>query len=144
MSLFSIVKCPPSTANPLRSKPYGRVVDVSPRLAAWSDLTKHTIMKRNKSLIEGIEFDLVYFHRQRIARRSGFQMQMLRDARDAPLVNGSRVDMLRSALVETKRNEFNTALTVEEVIEPLRVGVDIRAILQADAYMADPAHQRFV
>lgn len=120
------------------------MVDVSPRLAAWSDLTKHTIMKRNESLIEGIEFDLVYFHRQRIARRSGLQMQMLRDARDAPLVNGSRVDMLRSALVETKRNEFNTALTVEEVIEPLRVGVDIRAILQADAYMADPAHQRFV
>ncbi|MBD7920768.1 hypothetical protein [Xanthomonas bonasiae] len=99
-------------------------------------------MTRNQALIQGIEFDLPHYHRQRMARRAGIQMQMLRDADSSPCLDGHRVQMIRNALVETTRNQFNNALTVEEVIEPLRHGVDIRAIEQADAYMADPANQR--
>ncbi|WCE03846.1 hypothetical protein [Pseudoxanthomonas sp. JBR18] len=99
-------------------------------------------MNRNQALADGIEFDLTHFHRHRMARRAGLQMQLLRDARNAQTIDEDRVAMLRKALSETGRNRFNTVLTVEEVIQPLRCGVEISAIALADAYMADPVNQR--
>ncbi|WDS36964.1 hypothetical protein [Pseudoxanthomonas sp.] len=99
-------------------------------------------MTRNEALIQAIEFDMMHYHRQRFAQLAGLQMQMLREAKDLSTANQERLEALRSAMVETARNMLNTALTTEDVIEPLRVGVDICAINYADALMADPANHR--
>jgi hypothetical protein len=99
----------------------------------------HYRMTRNDALIQAIEFDLVDFHRQRMAQRAGLQMELLRNEERRPDPDPSRIGRIREAMVLTKRNAFSTSLTVAEVIEPLKHGVSIGSIRQADEFMADPA-----
>ncbi|MBV6855904.1 hypothetical protein KWH45_21060 [Xanthomonas campestris pv. mirabilis] len=95
-------------------------------------------MARNEMLIDNIQYDLTDFHRRRMAQRAGEQAHLLREERGQPKPNQTRIKTIRAAMAETKRNALNTALTVEEVIEPLRHGVSIGAISLADKLMADP------
>lgn len=96
-------------------------------------------MTRNEALIQAIEFDLMDYHRGRMSQRAGVQMQLLRDAQHQLAPNADRIARIRDAMTETLRNQLNTALTVDEVIEPLRRGVSIQSIKLADQIMADPA-----
>lgn len=95
-------------------------------------------MARNEMLIDNIQYDLTDFHRRRMAQRAGEQANLLREERGRPTPNQTRIKTIRAAMAETTLNAFNTSLTVEEVIEPLRHGVSIRAINVADKLMADP------
>ncbi|MBV6867888.1 hypothetical protein [Xanthomonas euvesicatoria] len=95
-------------------------------------------MARNEMLIDNIQDDLTDFHRRRMAQRAGEQAHLLREERGQPRPNQMRIETIRAAMAETKRNSFNTDLTIEEVIEPLRHGVSIGAISFADKLMADP------
>ncbi|QLC71461.1 hypothetical protein [Xanthomonas campestris] len=99
-------------------------------------------MTRNDALIEGIEFDLVHFHRRRMAERAGLQYQMLREERGKMPPDEERIASVRAAIADTMKKKFDTLLTVEEVVDPLRHNVDIRAINVADRFMADPVAWR--
>lgn len=98
-----------------------------------------TFMTRNEALIQAIEFDLSHYHRQRMSQRAGIQMQLLRNESMQLAPDPERLRAIREAMVETTRDQTRTALTVSEVIEPLRRGVSIDCINQADRIMADPA-----
>lgn len=99
-------------------------------------------MTRNEALIQAITFDLVHYHRARMAQRAGLQMQLLRAEKNRIPHNIARLNAIRVAMVDTTRNRLNSKVTIDEVLEPLRHGVSIEAIHYADQVMADPENQR--
>ncbi|WP_368563152.1 hypothetical protein [Pseudoxanthomonas sp. UTMC 1351] len=99
-------------------------------------------MKQSDALAQAIEFELIYYHRHRMALRNGRLMSLLRQELAAPQPRSSRINQLHEAMALNQKLKSDPKDTHLEVLVPLRLGVSWKSIEVAEHFMTDPANWR--
>ena len=77
-------------------------------------------MTRNEALLQAIEKDLPHYHRVRMNKLQGEQMDQLLAEQKKARPDAKLVETLRNAIAQTERNKRDVSITEREVLVPLR------------------------
>ena len=94
----------------------------------------HMLRNPNKAFLAAIESDLVHYHKERMVKRQAMDRSEIRAEERKASPDAARVRKLREDIAFTTRNMFNTAVTVQEVVNPMRkaLGLPPRVVEERD------------
>lgn len=74
----------------------------------------------SEAFVKAIESDLVHFHRQRMIDRTADLRRQMGEEESSTHPNADRLAELKRAMAHAERNMFSTAITVRDILDPMR------------------------